>query len=216
MLKIRLSHSMAMKPFVFAGALILLVVLNTSLSLAWEGSFDMETPLQYTIHVTRQGDTLCDIAASPEVYGSCLKWPQLYYYNIDELRDTVAHDMDFPFTPLPPGLSMAIIHPSNVKNRSEKILREYKNFWTINVMSRDQSRDLTELAIQIMDQGYYCYITKFVTEDTVWKRLRVGFFPSLEITREKQLELGEKLGLSDAWINKATPEEVLEFIGFLE
>ena len=195
---------------------MVILALFAPLSYAWEPSLDMETPLQYTIHITEKGDTLCDIAASPQVYGSCLKWPQLYYYNVDELKGVVEHNKDLPFTPLPPGLSIAIVHPSNVKKRAQKINREFENFWAINVMSRDQSRDLSELALRLMDQGYYCYITKFVTEDTVWKRLRVGLFPSMAITEEKQKELGEKLGLTDAWINKATSEEVLEFAGFLE
>ncbi|ACL02813.1 hypothetical protein Dalk_1110 [Desulfatibacillum aliphaticivorans] len=216
MLTIRLSLSLATKAFVLAGILTSLMIPCAPASYAWEQSLDAETPLQYTIHITEKGDTLCDMAASLDVYGSCLKWPQLYYYNIEEIRDAIPHDMDLPFTPLPPGLSIAIVHPSNVKERARKINREFRNFWTINVMSRDQSRDLSELALALMDQGYYCYITKFVTEDTVWKRLRVGFFPSLEITREIQQELGEKMGLNDAWIVKASSEEVLEFVGFLE
>ncbi len=207
---------MAIRISSLAIATVLSILLWAIPCLAWDGSFDVETPLQYTIHITRQGDTLCDIAASPAVYGSCLKWPQVYYYNVEEILGNMPSDKDLPFSPLPPGLGIAIIHPQTVQERSKKILRDFPSFWTINVMSRDQSRDLTELALKLMDAGFYCYITKFVTEDTVWKRLRVGFFPNMEITRQKQEELKDKLGLQDAWINKATPDEVLEFIGYLE
>lgn len=196
--------------------MLLAVAWATQTVWAQEDPNNDPAPLKYTIHITRQGDTLCDIASRPWIYGTCLKWPQIYYYNTDEIKKKGGAVKNIPFTPLPSGLNLAIILPDNARSRAEKIMVQNPALWIINVLSRARSRELSDLTVQLMDKGYYCYISKFKAQNVIWKRLRVGFFPSMESAKAKQTELKIIMDLSDAWITKASPDEALEFIGYME
>lgn len=189
---------------------------NTGVPGQTSSTIDDPAPLQYLILITERGQSLCDIAADQELYGTSLMWPQIYYYNTDEIAISAPKAKYDPFSPLPPGMNLAVIPASNAAMRAKIMAAKKPSPWIINVKSSDKSMELSKLAVDLMDKGHFCYIAKFSTQNKVWKRLRVGFFPTLEEANIAREKIYKEFGLEDAWATKASPEEAIKFMGFLD
>lgn len=161
-------------------------------------------------YITEKGDSLAAIAAKSNVYNSYLKWPFLYRNNLKVLAD-ISRNSDFPDKKLPSGLSLRIITPeeksSNLENRKP-------GYVIINVASSPDVEKLTPMAVKLIDNGFYAYLTTAEVKGKDWYRLRVGFFK----TRSKAKTAGQKieklLNITDIWISSIKDDEIQNFGGY--
>jgi hypothetical protein len=193
---------------VFAAGVVFSVVLAGSVCPAEE-----EDGLSFGIYITREKETLRQIAKHPEVYNGGLLWPLVYYLNVKELGPLLKDPAKVPDTPLPSGLNLAVIPVKEARSRAQKqgVARPF----AVNVRSAKDFRDLDADAARLMNHGYYVYYTINKTNKVKWRRLRAGFFAD---KAEAEREIGRIRGIVkvDApWAEKAEAWEILLHAGYL-
>ncbi|MFP4475951.1 MAG: SPOR domain-containing protein [Desulfatibacillaceae bacterium] len=200
-------------------ALLLVMVLAVTpfaLSLAGAAMAEDEPPTAFRIHLTREDETMRDIASLPWTYGSRLMWPLVYYMNPEEISRHLENRADAPTTPLPVGLNLALLLPEESQQRALYLLDKDPRPWVINVRSVEDWREINGQLLTLIDEGYFAYITLYVTPEKRWKRLRIGFYASKEEAGAEGEKVKKVLGLKDVWITTANKDELLRFRGFVE
>jgi hypothetical protein len=176
---------------------------------ASEGDLKAEARTSYRIYVTRKGDTLHEIAKKPEWYNNPLKWTLIYMLNAEELKQLPIPPEDVPSWPLEENMALAIMMPEQ-RPAGKDALRK----WIINLMSSTSSEDLVPLAVRLLDNGHFTYITESTIKETSWKRLRVGFFQDEVSARAEAKHVCSDAGSDAFWITEATAQELQDYFGF--
>ena len=168
----------------------------------------------YKIYQTEKDETLQKIASSPQIYNDPLKWPLIYYLNRAELKKVKTSPEFLPVSPLPPNTLLAILLPVEAEKRLNRINKDNKKCWVINIISSKRKEKVNAFTMRIIDEGYFTYITESkVKEKKVW-RVRVGLFKDRKTADLHAKKIADLLKLSDFWVVKATNNEVNEYLGF--
>jgi len=103
-------------------------------------------------------------------------------------------------------LDPAIIETPPNKTTSKKTLEDSKSFiYSINLLSSKTPINIPAINKHPELAPYFIYKTRLVTEETIWHRLRLGFYKSLPDA--KQTLTGIKSAYPNAWIDRAKGEE---------
>ena len=162
------------------------------------------------IYISEKGDTLSIIAGKEKVMGEPLKWPILYRLNIKGLKD-LGTGADLPDRPLPEGTKLKSVTDEVLKNNLETIP---ENLWVINILSSTEKEKIIPVAVKLLREGYYVYISKATVRGKEWLRLRVGFFNSRNITDIKGKRIKSILNIPDIWAAKIDRDEFREYAGY--
>jgi hypothetical protein len=162
-------------------------------------------------YTVKPGEGLSEIAARDEVYGDPLKWPILYFYNMNKIGELQLVE-GFLNRGLPEGENLRIITPREAREhprwRTECI-------YAVNVLSARSQKGLISSAIRLMREGYPVYITSATVEGMKWMRLRVGFFKSMIEASLERTKINDLLRIHNSWITEVGQEELEEFGGLI-
>jgi len=162
------------------------------------------------VYISKKGDTLSIIAGKENVMGDSLKWPMLYRMNIKGLADMGA-GADLPDRPLPEGIKLDLVTDEMLK-RNLKAMPE--KFWVINILSSTAKEKIIPVAVKLLKEGYYVYISKATVKGKEWLRLRVGFFQSRNVSDIKGKRVKDILNIQDIWATKIGKDEFQEYAGY--
>lgn len=162
------------------------------------------------VYVTRKGDTLSGIAGRKNVMDDPMKWTILYLLNLEQLKD-MKTGLDLPDRPLPAGINLNLITEQEFKDNLKKM---DQHLWVINILSSTKREKVIPVAIRLINEGYFVYITRATIKGKEWMRLRVGFFKSRNVTDIKGERIKGILRISDIWTTKTGNEEFQEFAGY--
>jgi len=162
-------------------------------------------------YIVKTGDGLSEIAARDEVYGDPLKWPILYFYNMDKIGELQLID-EFLERDLPEGERLRIITPREAR---ENMQRRAECNYAVNVLSARSQKALISSAIRLMREGYPVYITSATVQGRKWMRLRVGFFKTKIEASLERMKINDLLRIHNSWITKVDREELEEFGGLI-
>ncbi|RLB27779.1 MAG: hypothetical protein DRG87_10715 [Deltaproteobacteria bacterium] len=162
-------------------------------------------------YIVKPGDGLSEIAARDEVYGDPLKWPILYFYNMDKIGELQLVD-EFLDRDLPEGERLRIITPREAR---ENLRRRAECTYTVNVISARSQKGLISSAIRLMREGYPVYITSATVRGREWMRLRVGFFETKIEASLERMKINDILSIHNSWIAKVEQYELEEFGGLI-
>jgi hypothetical protein len=160
--------------------------------------------------LTVKGDTLSIIAGRDNVMGDPLKWPLLYRLNIEQIKDTAG--VDLPHSQLAEGIKLKLITGEQLK-KNLKAMPE--NLWVINIVSSTTEEKINPVAVKLIREGYYVYITTANVKGQDWMRLRAGFFQDRNVTDIKGKMIKDLLNISDIWTTKIKADEFREYAGYL-
>jgi hypothetical protein len=162
-------------------------------------------------YLVKTGEGLSEIAARDEVYGDPLKWPILYFYNMDKIGELQLID-EFLDRDLPEGERLRIITPrearENLRGRSECS-------YAVNVISARTQKGLISSAIRLMREGYPVYITSATIQARKWMRLRVGFFKTKIEASLERMKINDLLRIHNSWITEVGQDELEELGGLI-
>lgn len=162
------------------------------------------------IYIVKEGESLSSISGQAEVYGSPLKWPILFRYNMDKLSGLELGE-DLPDSLLPQDVRLKIVAPEefkkNLQERADK-------FWIINIISTTSSKEVVSPAIKLMKSGYSIYITSALVKGKSYLRLRVGFFKNQSEAAAAGKAIMELLKTTEFWPTRVTKSEHGEFAGY--
>ncbi len=156
----------------------------------------------------RHGDTLSKIAGLQNVYNDPMKWPSLFRLNMDKFGPVNVEE-GFADKPLPEGLDLRLLTPSEAKENLEKLGPRH---WVINVMSVERPGRIVPAAIALMKKGYRVYLTRARVKGKDWVRLRVGFFKDsseADAARKAMMPM-----INNAWLAKIGNKELEESGGY--
>lgn len=176
------------------------------------GAKQAEPPEEITgYYIVKTGEGLSEIAAKDGVYDDPLKWPVLYFYNMDKIGELQLID-NFLERDLPEGERLRIITPREAR---ENLLRRTECIYAVNVLSAQNQKKLISSAIRLMREGYPVYITPATVKGRKWMRLRLGFFETkLDATLER-MKINDLLRIHNSWITEIGKEELEEFGGLI-
>ena len=161
-------------------------------------------------YIVKRGESLSGIAAREDVYGDSLKWPILYWLNMDKLGKLQLAE-DLPDRELPEGVRLKIVSPDEMRENLKDIGHIV---WTVNVLSGTSNGQIIPAAIRLISNGYPVYITRVKLKGKDWMRLRVGFFKNRTDADKEGKKIMTILNLTDSWIAKAEKQELEEFGGY--
>jgi hypothetical protein len=162
-------------------------------------------------YIVRSGESLSEIAGRKEVYGDPLKWPILYFYNMDKIGELQLIE-GFLDRDLPEGERLQIITP---REAQENLQRRTEHSYVVNVISARTQKGLISSAIRLMREGYPVYITSATVKERQWMRLRVGFFKArLEASLEMR-KINDLLRIHNSWVTQVGQGELEEFGGLI-
>lgn len=162
-------------------------------------------------YIVKTGDGLSEIAARNEVYDDPLKWPILYFYNMDKIGELQLID-EFLNRDLPEGERLRIITPREAR---ENMQRRAECTYAVNVLSARSQKGLISSAIRLMREGYPVYITPATVQGRKWMRLRVGFFKTKIEASLERMKINDLLRIHNSWITEVDQEELEEFGGLI-
>jgi len=162
-------------------------------------------------YIVKKGEGLSRIAARDAVYGDPLKWPILYFYNMDKIGELQLVDK-FLDRDLLEGEKLRIITPREAR---ENLRRRADCHYAVNVLSARSQRRLISSAIRLMREGYPVYITSTTIERREWMRLRVGFFETRMEASLERMKINDLLKIHNSWITEVGEEELEEFGGLI-
>ena len=176
---------------------------------------DSNDDIRFTLYHTRPGDTLWKIAAAPEIYNDPWKWPLIYYYNQDVLKELGVPPTSLAIRALPPFSILAILPASEAARRLPGA-HDSHHYWVLNVLSTPMTSEADQEVIRLIDAGYFAYLVHAVINQKRWHRVRVGFFPDKQSTQKAGTEMENRCGLKDYWSVMASRDEVREYWGYRE
>ena len=161
-------------------------------------------------YIVKKGESLSGIAAREDVYGDSLKWPILYWLNMDKLGKLQLAE-DLPDSEVPEGVKLKIISPCEMRENLKSLGH---NVWAVNVLSGTTNGQIIPAAIRLIRNGYPVYITRVKLKGKDWMRLRVGFFKDRAESDTEAKKIMTMLNLVDSWVSKTGEEEFEEFGGY--
>jgi hypothetical protein len=161
-------------------------------------------------YVTKNRESLSEIAARKDVYGDPLDWPILYRTNLDKLAD-LDQTEDLPGLKLPEATRLKIVTPAEV---SENLKRRADDFWVVNVLSTTSGKELITPAIKLIREGYPVYITSARVKGKDFQRLRVGFFKDQGEAETEGRKIMPLLKIAEFWPTKVAKSEHELFAGY--
>jgi len=161
-------------------------------------------------YIVQKGDSLPEIANKDHIYNDSLRWPILYRENKETL-DEYKKKPHFPEIELPPSMNLKFISDDDFKKNLRKQSR--KNY-VVNILSSPQMERLTPLAVKLVDNGFFTYITAIKVNEEDWYRLRVGFYRTRSNAKESGKKIKGLLKLSDIWAAEIEDDEFQEFGGY--
>ena len=144
------------------------------------------------------------------MYGDSLKWPILYWLNMDKLGKLQLAE-DLPDLEVPEGVRLKIVSPNEMRENLKSIGH---NVWAVNVLSGTTNGQIIPAAIRLIRNGYPVYITRVKLEGKDWMRLRVGFFKNRTDADKETKKIMIILNLTDSWVTKVGKQELEEFGGY--
>ena len=162
-------------------------------------------------YIVKKGESLSKIAARDAVYGDPLKWPILYFYNMDKIGELQLVD-EFLDRDLLEAEKLRIVTP---REEQENLRRRADCHYAVNVLSARSQKGLISSAIRLMRGGYPVYITSTMIEGREWKRLRVGFFETRIEASLERMKINDLLKIHNSWITEVGEEELEEFGGLI-
>jgi hypothetical protein len=162
-------------------------------------------------YIVQSGEGLSEISAKNEVYGDQLKWPIIYFYNMDKIGELQLVD-GFLDRDLLEGERLRIITPREAR---ENLQRRAECAYTLNVLSARSQKGLISSAIRLMSEGYPVYITSATVKGREWMRLRVGFFRTKIEASLERMKINDLLRIRNSWIAEVGQEELEEFGGLI-
>ncbi|MCP4681632.1 MAG: LysM peptidoglycan-binding domain-containing protein [Desulfobacterales bacterium] len=158
----------------------------------------------------QKGDSLFKIAGRNDVYANPFKWTSLLRHNLDTLHKIIGAEQ-FQHKKLPEGIELKFITSSENK---EKLAISGSKPWVVNVISSQDSKEISLSAITLIQLGYHVYISRALVKEQEWMRLRVGFFKDESEAGSVGKEIKSVLNTRDAWIIKIDNDELTEFGGY--
>ena len=162
------------------------------------------------IYIAEKDDTLSVIAGKEDIMGDSLKWPLLYRLNMNLLTG-MEEGVYLPDRPIPEGTQLHFVTEEVLKNNLKTIP---ENLWVINILSSATKEKINPVAIKLLKEGYYVYISKANVKGQEWVRLRVGFFQSKNVTDIKGKRIKDILNIRDIWTAKVEKDEFQEYGGY--
>jgi hypothetical protein len=162
-------------------------------------------------YIVKTGEGLSEIAASDEVYGDPLKWPILYFYNMNKIGELQLVD-GFLKRSLAEGESLRII---TAREARENLQQRSGRAYAVNVLSARSQKGLISSAIRLMREGYPVYITSAEIDGVRWMRLRVGFFETKIEASLQRMKINDLLRIHNSWVTETEQEEIEEFGGLI-
>lgn len=162
-----------------------------------------------TYYLVQKGDSLSKISGREDVYADPIKWPSLFWHNIDKLGQMEELE-SFENSELPEGLKLKVLTPGEV---SKNLKRLGQKRWVVNVTSEKKSKRVVLPAIILIKRSYHAYLVRAHIKGEEWMRLRVGFFKkrSKAVSEKKILKIMDNIS---PWVVKISTVELKEFGGY--
>lgn len=173
-----------------------------------------ESAIAFRIYVAQKGDTLSSIAGQMRIYNNPSKWPLIYFFNREDLREFKVPPAELPETPLSPGTALAIVRSAEAEKRA--VRQADAKPWVANIISSTEEKDLVPLAVRLIDSGYFAYISEWNFREKHWKRLRIGFFKDRDTAVVAARKILDEMGMPNCWVLRAEWSELIEFGGFAD
>ncbi len=184
--------------------------LKSQVKVSDAGKEKIEPRIKEGDYVVLKGDSLSKIADRKNVYNSFLKWPILYRDNRKLLTKYKAGP-DLPDIELSPGIVLKFITESDFQNN----LREQpENRYVANVLSSPDMKKIVPVAVRLIDEGYFTYLTEIKVNGADWYRLRIGFFRTKSEAQETGRKIKGLLGINEIWATEIGDDEFREFGGY--
>lgn len=102
----------------------------------------------------------------------------------------------------------AVKTPRHVKERPP--LKTLRNSWVINVASFTRTSDAKRLHNRLTSAGYNTYITQFRKGGILYYRVRVGFYSTKDIAKQKGRAISSSIrNIGAPWVAKPGMDEIL-------
>ena len=167
-------------------------------------------PAEQGIYITKQGDTLSDIAAKADIYNNPLKWPFLYRDN-PEAFSQMKDKENFFKAGLPAGIELKIIPEEDVQKNLEDRAGYY---YVANIISSPYMKEISLQVVKLIDAGYPVYITSTMIDGREWYRIRAGFYRTRSEASREGDRIKADLKIPDIWTVKIGKEEFHDFGGY--
>jgi len=161
-------------------------------------------------YLAKKGDTLLQISARDDVYGSPLNWPILYRHNLEKLGE-IEPGPNFLETTIPREIKLKIVTAEEV---NKNIKKRANKTWVINVISTTSHGEIVAPAITLMKEGYTVYFTNATVKGRKWMRLRVGFFESKSEADKEGKKIMDLLNFVKPWTTKLGDSEHKAYVGY--
>lgn len=101
-----------------------------------------------------------------------------------------------------------IANPGKIKRPTSTAATAPANDWVVNVASYTSQSEANATFDMLSEMDFDPYITEFFLNETLWYRVRVGFFGSRTSANSTKKEIETGLNITDAWSVKAAASEL--------
>ena len=161
-------------------------------------------------YVTKEGDSLSDIAGKQDIYDNPLKWPFIYRDNREILSSIKDKDNLFEAS-LPAGIRLKIMPQEEIE---KNLANRQGNYFVANIISSPYLKEIAPQAVKLLDEGYAAYISSANVDGKEWYRLRTGFYKTRSEANGEGDKIKKILKITDIWTAKIGDEEFHDFGGY--